>query len=429
MSGDSAPEPAAENAGDSDSSDLFRPAPEPEDVEPMGVDGSHHATTASDDGASGTPTTGPDGTEGNDANPTGAVAEPGDSTIHDPGDGAESRLADTAPPTAPGTGEPGSTGAARNESGTDATLAGASAMDVYGGTGTRAGLFGEPASLEGRSLEGMPRGDDPNELAQALDGMELPVEDLAPVDTDPDAFPGKSILEGSDGGPVSDPYRDANDLLIRIRRELAEHDGNRRIRGGTTAHGERSGDRGRRAAIREADARWSEFAAVERTSSTTFGDDPRQLLYRVECDHTVFSGRRGANVERIRGAGPPNTIDRAHTSRYGSEPRGRGATRVAGFDRFSHGSNEFAFSSRERIVNALQRAEALSPDRIISLELGLESYRADGGELSSSQYRAMVDMIADLGDPDRHIRWSLQGEGGARLLQLIEMLDHAGVVD
>ena len=85
--------------------------------------------------------------------------------------------------------------------------------------------------------------------------------------------------------------------------------------------------------------------------------------------------------------------------------------------------------TRERIVNALHGGEALSPDWIISLELGLESYRAAGGELSSSQYRAMVDMIVDLGDPYRHTRWSLHGEGGERLLQLIEMLDHAGVAD
>ena len=430
VSGDAALEPVATNAGDSDSSDLFRPVPEPEDVEPVGVDEPRHATTANGDGDSGSLTTSPDGTKGDDANPTVAVAEPGEFTISGAGEGAEPRPADTAPPIAPGIAEPVPAGAAGNASGTDATLAGASAMDVdAGATGTRADLFGEPASLEGRSLERTPRADDPRELARALDRAELPVEDLAPAGPDPGELARKSILEDSDGGPVPDSYRDADDTLIRIRREWAEHDRIRRNRGGATADSVWSGDRGRWTAIPDANARWSEFAAAGRTSSATFGDDPRQLLYRVESDHTVFSGRRGTFVDRLRGADPPNTIDRAHASRYVPGPRCRVATRVTGFGRLSQAWNELPFSPRERIVNALHRGEALSPDQIISLELGLESYRAAGGELSSSQYRAMVDMIADLGEPYRHTRWSVHGEGGERLLQLIEMLDHVGVTD
>ena len=312
----------------------------------------------------------------------------------------------------------------------DATLAGASAMDAdAGATGTRADLFGEPASLEGRSLEGTPRTDDPKELAQALDGAELPVENLPPVDPGPAELARKSILEDSDGEPAPDPYRDADDMLIRIRRERAEHDRSWRNRGGTTADSVWSGDRGRRAAIREANARWSEVAAAERTSSITFGDDPRQVMFHIECDYSVSSRRRGTYVDRLRGADPANTIACAHTSRYVPGPRHRVATRVTGFGRLSHGWNESPFSPRERIVNALLRGEALSADQIISLELGLEGYRAAGGELSSSQFRAMVEMIADLGDRYRHTRCSLHGEGGERLLQLIEMLDHAGVVD
>ena len=41
----------------------------------------------------------------------------------------------------------------------------------------------------------------------------------------------------------------------------------------------------------------------------------------------------------------------------------------------------------------------------------------------------MVDTISELGDEYRHARWSMDGGGGERLLQLVEMLDHAGVVD
>ena len=431
VSGDPELEPAAGNAGDSDRSDLFRTAPEPEDVEPVGVDEAHHATTGNDDGASGTLTTRPDATGGDDANPTGAVAEPGDFTISGAGDGAGPRSADTAPPTAPGIPGPEPTGAAGNPPGTDATLAGTSATDVDAdATGTRSNLFGEPAPFEGRSLEGTPRADDSKELARALDGAELPVEDLAAFDPDPAELARKSSLENPDGGPVPDWYRDADDMPTRTLREWAEHDrSRRRNQGGNTAQRQWSGDRGRRAAIREASARWSEFAALERTSSTTFGDDSRRLMDHVECDYTVFSGRRGTYVDRFRGADPPNTIDRAHTSRYVPGPRGQGATRGAGFGRLSDAWNELPFSPRERIVNALQRGEALRPERIISLELGLESYRAAGGELSSSQYRAMVDTISELGDEYRHARWSMDGGGGERLLQLVEMLDYAGVVD
>ena len=320
------------------------------------------------------------------------------------------------------------TSAAGNASGTDATLDGVSAADVdVGGTDIRSDLFGDPASFEGRSLEGMPRADDPKELAQALDGAALPVEDLAPVDPDPVGLARKSILDDSDGEPISGPYRGADDRLIRIRREWAEHNRNRRNRRDNTTNRVRSEDRGRRAAIREANARWSELAAAERTAWTTFGDDPRQLLYHVEWEHTVLSRRRGTCVDRFRGTDPPNTIDRAHAARHVPAPGGREATRETGFGRLSQSWNEAPFSPRERIVNALHRGEALSPAQIASLELGLEGGRGAGSEHSSSQYRAMVDMIADLGDAYRHTRWSLHGDGGERLLQLIEMLDHAGL--
>ena len=52
---------------------------------------------------------------------------------------------------------------------------------------------------------------------------------------------------------------------------------------------------------------------------------------------------------------------------------------------------------------------------------------AEGG-LSSSQYRAMVDMISDLGDRCRRTRWHMHGWRRQRLLQLIEMLDWATAV-
>ena len=163
-------------------------------------------------------------------------------------------------------------------------------------------------------------------------------------------------------------------------------------------------------------------ASVRRRVS--FSDDARQLLYHVEYERTVK--RRGSNVDLFRGVDPPNTIDRTHAAHYVPRPQGWETTRETGFGRLAQGWNDFPFSPRERIVNSLQKGEALSPDQISALESGLESYRASGGVIFSSQYRAMLDMISDLGDPYRHARWHPRGPFDGRLQQLIEMLDYAG---
>ena len=429
MAGDSEVGPAAGSADDVDGSDLFKAASEPEDVDPEAVDEMRPSAAPNDDGASGSPTTLPDGSGGEDGNPTGTVSEPGDSTSTSGlGDSAGPGRSGATSPVTPDTPESVLTGTPRNPPGTDATPPGATATDAGpGAAGTRSDLYTEPVSFEGRSLEGASPSDDPKELARSLDGAEIPVDDLPRVEPDA-ADPGRrSILKNSDGRPVSDSYRDVDDAGIEMHREWARYNKNRRNRGGNTADSVWSGDRGRRAAIQEANARWSEFAATHHTSSTTFGDDPRQLLYQIEYDETVYSKKRGTYIDRFRGADPPNTIDRAHAARYIPRPGSWESTRETGFGRLAQGWNDFPFSPRERIVNSLQKGEALSPDQVISLELGLESYRAAGGELSSSQYRAMVDMISDLGEQHRHARWSMEGEPGQRLLQLIEMLDYAAV--
>ena len=429
VSGDSEVGPAAGSADDADTSNLFKAASEPEDADPDAVDELQHAPAPDDDGASGSPTTLSDGSGGEDENPTGTVSEPGDSTSTSGlGDNAGPGRSGATSPVTPDTPESVPTGTPRNPPGTGATPPGATATDAGpGAAGTRSDLYTEPVSFEGRSLEGASPSDDPKELARSLDGAEIPVDDLPRVEPDP-AEPGsRSILKNSDGRPVSDSYRDVDDAGIEMHREWARYNKNRRNRGGNTADSVWSGDRGRRAAIQEANARWSEFAATHHTSSTTFGDDPRQLLYQIEYDETVYSKKRGTYIDRFRGADPPNTIDRAHAAHYIPRPGSWESTRETGFGRLAQGWNDFPFSPRERIVNSLQKGEALSPDQVISLELGLESYRAAGGELSSSQYRAMVDMISDLGEQHRHARWSMEGEPGQRLLQLIEMLDYAAV--
>ena len=419
----------AGNAGDADTSDLFRAASEPEDVAPEGVDEVEHASAANDDGSSGSRTARSIDAEGEDGNPTGTVSGPDDfTTTPDRGDGTGPGPSGTTSPITSGTPDPVSTGTPRNAPGTDATPPGASVADAdAGAAGTRSDLYNEPVSFEGRSLEGAPLSDDPKELAQSLDGAEVPVEDLPRVEPDAAEPARKSILKNSDGRPVSDSYRDVHDHVIRLRRERAEDTMNRFNQGTATADSVWRRGRNRKAAAREANARWSEFAAAQRTSSISFSDDPRQLLYPVEHEATVYSKSRGRFVDLYRGADPPNTIDRSHAAHYIPRPRGWEPEHETGFGRLSQGWNEFPFSHRERILNSLSKGESLNPEQIAALESGIEGYRAAGGRLSSSQHRAMVDMISDLGDQYRHARWSMEGEPGQRLLQLIEMLDYAAV--
>ena len=228
--------------------------------------------------------------------------------------------------------------------------------------------------------------------------------------------------------PCPTPYEDVDEL--ETRRRLAQAGYNKRVFNDSTIDDDSvwrgalwSGERMDGAALRESNARWSEFASARRTSPVSFSDAPPRFLDHVDYERTATRG--GSNVDLIRGVEPPNTVDRAHAAHYVPGPGGWESTRETGFGRLAQGWNEFPFSPRERIVNSLQKGEALSPDQIISLELGLESHRAAGGELSLSRYRAMVDMISDLGDRHRHARWRMEGESGERLRQLIEMLDHA----
>ena len=320
-----------------------------------------------------------------------------------------------------------STGTPRNATGTDATPAGASTSDaVAGAAGTRSDLYNKPVSFEGRSLEGTPLSDDSKELAQSLDGAEIPIEDLPPVEPGPAGPRRKSILKHA--GDMPDPglsYVDEDEAITDRRIEYARITRGRSNRYADTVWRRA---RNRKEAVREANARWSEFAAAKRTSSTSFSDDPRQVLYLVEHETTLYSNT-GENIADVyRGVDPPNTLDRSHAAPFIPRPRGWEPTHETGFGRLSQGWNEFPFSHRERILNTLSKGESLNPEQIAALESGLEGYRAAGGSLSSSQHRAMVDMISALGDQYRHARWYMEGERGKRLVQLIEMLDYAAMV-
>ena len=416
------------DAGALDPWDFFSEAPEPEDVDLGGVNDVQRAPTANDDAPSGSTTARSGATGGEDANPTGTLSGPDDpSTASGRASGTEPGPSGTASSLTPGTPDPVSTGTAPGPPVTDATPTGASASDAdAGAAGTRSHLYDEPVSFEGRSLEGTPLSDDTKELAQSLDGAEIPVEDLPPVEPGPAEPATRPILKHSGDTPAPGlSYVDEDEAIINRRVEYASSIRDWSSRDTDTVWRRA---RNRKEAVDAANARWSELAAAQRTSSTSFSDDPRQLLYLVEQETTLYSEAGEKIVDLYRGVDPPNTLDRSQAAHYVPRPWDWEPARDTGFGRLAQGWNEFPFSPREQIVNALSKGESLSPDQIAALESGLEGYRAAGGTLSSTQHRAMVDMISDLGDQYRHARWSMEGERGERLLQLIEMLDYAAVV-
>ena len=275
-----------------------------------------------------------------------------------------------------------------------------------GSAGTGAGpcsdLYKEPVSFQGRSLDGGTGRDDPNELARLLD-VEISLED-----------------------PVIDIQDDA-DALAELRSAYAKGIGTRPVRRWDSVRGGFGHGTGAPEG-NPANARWVALAAANRTAPITFSDDPRRILTLVELETTSCPGRGGRIADPYRGAELPNTLDRSHGAHYVPEPQDREPDCETGFGRVSAGWNELPFSCRERVLNALTRGESLSVAASALSEPGGEDRCTECAMLPSSQYRAMLHMISDPGDACRHARWRFQGSSGRRLLQLVEMLDHAVVV-
>ena len=108
------------DAGDVDPWDVFSAASEPEDVDLEGVDDVQHAPAANDDGPSGSTTARSVATGGEDANPTGTLSGPDDSsTASRRGNGTGPNPSRTTPSRfIPGTPDPVSTGTRPERSGT-----------------------------------------------------------------------------------------------------------------------------------------------------------------------------------------------------------------------------------------------------------------------------------------------------------------------
>ena len=319
---------------------------------------------------------------------------------------------------------PSTAGAAPSAPVADAIPGGASASDAGedATAGPSSDLYKEPVPFQGRSLEGAPAGYDSKELARSLDA-EIPVEELLPIDPFPEALDMRSSV-------ISDPVidvRDEDDALVERRAAYAENIRTRplrrrdSVRGGVGGHTEAQ-------ASKAANDRWAAVASANRTAPISFSDDPRRILTLVEHETTSRPDRGRKIADPYRGADLPNTHDRSHAAHYIPEPRGSKVDCEAGFGRASTGWDEFPFSCRERVLNALSKGESLSPDWIAALESGVEGCRAACGKLPSAQYRAVMNMISDPGGECRHARWRMHGSRDRRLLQLIEMLDHAVVV-
>ena len=319
---------------------------------------------------------------------------------------------------------PSTAGAAASVPVADAMPGDASASDTFedAAAGLRSDLYKEPVPFQGHSLEGTPTGDDPKELARSLDA-ELPVEDLFTIEPRPDESSMKSIV-------ISDPVidvRDEDDALVERRAAYAENIRTRPVQRRDSARGG-VGGRTEAQASKAANDRWAAHASANHIAPISFSDDPRRILTLVEHETTSRPDRGRKIADPYRGADLPNTHDRSHAAHYIPEPQGSKADCETGFGRASTGWDEFPFSCRERVLNALSKGESLSPDWVTAPESGAEGYRAACGSLPSSQYRAIVNMISDPGDECSQARWQMHGSRGRRLRQLIEMLDHAVVV-
>ena len=182
---------------------------------------------------------------------------------------------------------------------------------------------------------------------------------------------------------------------------------------------DRLGRRTQAPAWQAAGDRWAVSVSANRIAPLSFGSDPRRVTSLVDPE-TTSCPDRDADAEAPNpdpGADPRNALALSHAARCVSETGGRKPSRGSGFGQDANGWTECPFSSRERVLNALSGDESLRPDWIAAF-----------GSLPSSRYRTMMPMIADASGGCRHVWGNMRSARDRRLLQLIEMLDHATVV-
>ena len=307
----------------------------------------------------------------------------------------------------------------------DARVAGGGLDTAASRSNLRSALYSAPVPFQGLSLERAASHGRPKELVRSLDA-DVPVEDLHPIEPGSNQ-PGTSSIVNAD--PVvdarNDDVGDDDDALVERRAAYVKHIRLESVRRRDSVRGV-AGEPTETGARNAANASWTALASSNRVSPVSFSDEPRRALTLVEHEFASCSGGGGRPGEPDHGASLPDTLDRAHSAHYVPEPWNRMSHCDAGFGRIPTLWNEFPFSSRERILNALSKDESLSHARIDALENGTVDYCTAYHRFPSSQYRSIVDMGS--GSECRHARWLMHASHRSRLLQLLDMLDHAVMV-
>ena len=268
-------------------------------------------------------------------------------------------------------------------------------------------LYKAPAPFQGHSLEGASSCDIPRELARSLDA-EMPVDDLAPIDScpvEPDMKFIVSCRPGIDGRAEEAALAERRAAYVE---SLATIPGRRRgparsaLGGCNRAPARQVADRGLAASV------------SARCIAPSFGSGARRIMSLVDPGTTPCPEEDAESANPIPGAAPWNALDlsgTAHRLSGAGEPESDHRTE---FGRVANGWDECPFSFRERILDALSRDESVRPDWIAAL-----------GSLPSSPCRTTMPMLADAGGGCRHARGRMRS---SRVRQLIAMLDCASAV-
>ena len=272
-------------------------------------------------------------------------------------------------------------------------------------------LYKAPVPFQGRSLQGAPHRNGPKELARPLDAT-MPVDDLVPLEPGPVEPDLKFIVACShvtDGGAAE---------TALVERQVAYAESIRTIPG-RRRDPMRASDGGcaRSRATQAANDHRTAYLSANCTVPLAFGSGSFGIMSLVGCEAGLYPDEDAKADNPCPGADPRNVLDLSRAARCVSGTRERKPDRRNGFGQVVNGWNESPISSRERILNALTRDESVRPDRVAAL-----------GGLPASPRRSLMPVFTAASGGRRHARERMRNSRVRRVLQLIEILDHAAVV-
>ena len=272
-------------------------------------------------------------------------------------------------------------------------------------------LYEAPVTFQGRSLQGAPHRNGPKELARPLHAK-IPVDDPVPIEPGPVEPDLKFIVACS---PVTDGGAAETALA---ERQVAYAESIRTIPG-RRRDPMRASDGGcaRSRATQAANDHRTAFVSANCTAPLSFGIGSRWTMSLVGCKTASYPDEDASAANPCPGADPRNVLDLSRAARCVAGTRERKPDRGNGFGQVVNGWYESPVSSRERILNALSRDESVRPDWIAALD-----------DLSSPPRRTLMPMFAAASGRRRPAREHMRSARDRRLLQLVEMLDHAAVV-